>query len=101
MVSAARKIDALTPRQREILQGMVAGHSNKVMARHFGLSPRTIETHRAHMLVRLGAANIADAIRIANDAKLPRLEHGSNPATKLSETTERPTPPQQGQLALS
>lgn len=72
-VAAARKVQALSPRQRQILQGMVAGLANKEMARHFHLSPRTVEMHRATVFARLGAANIAEAIRIANDADLPQL----------------------------
>ena len=47
--------------------------TNKSMARHFHLSPRTVEMHRASTFARLGAINIAHAIRIANDASLPQL----------------------------
>lgn len=69
-VSATRVIESLSPRQLQILQGMVAGETNKAMARRIGISPRTVETHRAHLLHRLGAANISEAIRIANAAQL-------------------------------
>lgn len=68
--AATGKVDSLTPRQRQILLGMVAGQSNKMMARDLGLSPRTVETHRSHMLERLGASNASDAIRLANQARL-------------------------------
>lgn len=66
--AATAKVSALTPRQGQILQGMVAGQSNKMMARHLGLSPRTVESHRSQMLDRLGVSNISDAIRLANQA---------------------------------
>ncbi|MDB5698872.1 MAG: response regulator [Alphaproteobacteria bacterium] len=69
-ISATRVVEALSPRQLQILQGMVAGETNKAMARRIGISPRTVETHRAHLLHRLGAANISEAIRIANAAQL-------------------------------
>lgn len=73
LASATRKLQALSPRQQQILQGMVAGMTNKAMARHFRLSPRTVEMHRASTFDRLGAVNIADAIRIANAADLAKL----------------------------
>ena len=101
MMSAARKVDALTPRQREILQGMVAGQSNKVMARRFGLSPRTIETHRAHMLDKLEVSNISDAIRIANYARLPDIRGEAKSEAKAAGRKDRLSAPRQGQLALS
>jgi two-component system response regulator FixJ len=69
-VSAKKVVEALSPRQLQILKGMVAGETNKAMARRIGISPRTVETHRAHLLHRLGAANISEAIRIANAAQL-------------------------------
>jgi two-component system, LuxR family, response regulator FixJ len=99
--AATRVVKALTPRQRQILQGMVAGQSNKVMARLFGISPRTIETHRAHMLDRLGVSNISDAIRIANAAGLPEIDRETKADPSLADRKERGSVPQQGQLALS
>lgn len=87
-VSATRVVEALSPRQRQILQGMVAGETNKVMARRIGISPRTVETHRAHLLHRLGAANISEAIRIANAAQLDdviaRARLNDVPAVRLA-----------------
>lgn len=87
-VSATRVVEALSPRQRQILQGMVAGETNKVMARRIGISPRTVETHRAHLLNRLGAANLSEAIRIANAAQLDdviaRARLNEVPAVRLA-----------------
>lgn len=71
--TATRKVAMLSPRQRQVLQGIVAGMTNKAMARRFRLSPRTIEMHRATAFSRLGATGIAAAIRLAGAAQLPRL----------------------------
>jgi DNA-binding NarL/FixJ family response regulator len=57
--------DALTPREREVLSELVAGASNKEAGRRLGISPRTVEIHRAHIMEKLGARNAADLVRIA------------------------------------
>jgi len=59
----------LTPRQCEVLDGMHAGHTNKQMARNMGVSPRTIEIHRAHAMRVLGASTAAQAILIWHERK--------------------------------
>jgi two-component system, LuxR family, response regulator FixJ len=55
----------LTPREREVLAQLAAGASNKEAGRALGISPRTIEAHRAHIMVKIGARNAADLVRIA------------------------------------
>lgn len=67
---AGRLVDALSPRQRQVLHGLVAGLSNKTIARDLELSPRTVEMHRADMMERLGVASLSEALRIAYDAGL-------------------------------
>ena len=62
---AAARIATLSPREREVLERLVAGHPNKVIAFDLGLSPRTVELHRARMLERLGLRHLAEAIRLA------------------------------------
>jgi len=62
---AAALIATLSPRERQVLGGIVAGRSTKMIAHHIGISPRTVEVHRAHMLERLGIRSIAEAIRFA------------------------------------
>lgn len=67
--SPNRKIDAhgfaqLTPREREVLQLITNGESNTEAGRHLGISPRTIEVHRARVMEKLGARNTADLMRI-------------------------------------
>jgi two-component system response regulator FixJ len=56
--------DVLTPREREVLAEIAAGASNKEAGRHLGISPRTIEVHRARIMEKLGAKNAADLVRI-------------------------------------
>jgi Response regulator len=54
----------LTPREREVLQLITNGQSNKEAGRQLGISPRTIEVHRARVMEKLGAKNTADLMRI-------------------------------------
>ena len=54
----------LTPREREVLQLISNGHSNKEAGLQLGISPRTVEVHRARVMEKLGARNTADLIRI-------------------------------------
>ena len=56
--------DLLTPREREVLAQIASGASNKEAGRHLGISPRTIEVHRARIMEKLGAKNAADLVRI-------------------------------------
>jgi FixJ family two-component response regulator len=56
--------DQLTPREREVLERIALGASNKEAGRQLGISPRTIEVHRARIMEKLGARNTADLVRI-------------------------------------
>lgn len=56
--------DRLTPRERDVLQKIAMGASNKEAGRQLGISPRTVEVHRARIMEKLGARNTADLIRI-------------------------------------
>lgn len=56
--------ETLTPREREVLEEITAGASNKEAGRTLGISPRTIEVHRARIMEKLGARNAADLVRI-------------------------------------
>jgi two-component system response regulator FixJ len=62
---AVLRIARLTPRERLVLDGLVGGSTNKLIAHDLGLSVRTVELHRMHMMRRLGARTIAEAIRFA------------------------------------
>jgi two-component system response regulator FixJ len=67
---AAHRIAALSPREREVLDALVAGRPNKVIAFDLSISVRTVEVHRARMMDRLGTRQLAEAIRLAVMAKL-------------------------------
>jgi len=56
--------DLLTSRERDVLSQIAAGSSNKQAGRELGISPRTIEVHRARIMEKLGAKNAADLVRI-------------------------------------
>lgn len=62
---AATKIKALTPREHDVLQGLVDGLNNKMIARRLDVGVRTIETHRGNMMTKLSARSISDALQTA------------------------------------
>lgn len=62
---ARAKLDVLTPRERDVLEGLVKGHPNKTIAYDLGISPRTVEIHRANVMSKLGVASLSEALRIA------------------------------------
>ncbi|HEX6218276.1 MAG TPA: LuxR C-terminal-related transcriptional regulator [Sphingomicrobium sp.] len=67
---AARLVDGLSVRQRQILELVAGGLLNKQIAYQLGISEKTVKMHRALMLERLGVATSAEAIRIAVEAGL-------------------------------
>ncbi|HLQ94618.1 MAG TPA: response regulator [Xanthobacteraceae bacterium] len=67
---AAERIAALSPRERQVLDALVAGRPNKVIAYDLSISARTVEVHRARMMERLGVRQLAEAIRLAVMARL-------------------------------
>jgi len=71
---ATAKLNALTPREREILQGLRAGMANKMIARWLDLSPRTVEVYRAKMMAKLGVTSLSQALRIALDGELEPID---------------------------
>jgi two-component system response regulator FixJ len=62
---AARRLTALSQREREVLDSLAMGHQNKVIAFQLGISVRTVEVHRSRMMQRLGVRHLAEAIRLA------------------------------------
>jgi two-component system response regulator FixJ len=62
---ATARLASLTPREREVLDLLVAGLPNKAVANKLGASPRTIEVHRARVLEKLQARGLPDLVRIA------------------------------------
>jgi two-component system response regulator FixJ len=72
MTAAAALIDTLSPRERQVLEALVAGQPNKVIAFDLGISVRTVEVHRARMMDRLGVRQFAEAVRLSVLATLER-----------------------------
>lgn len=62
---AAVRLQALTAREREVLDGLAKGLPNKTIAYDLGISPRTVEIHRANLMIKLDAKSLSDALRIA------------------------------------
>jgi len=62
-------VSRLSGRERQVLEAVVSGLSNKLIARDLEISPRTVEIHRMKMLAKLGARNAADAVRLYAQAK--------------------------------
>lgn len=67
---ARSKIEPLSRREREVLSGVASGLSNQLIADQLGISARTVESHRANMLNKIGANHISEAIRVAIEASL-------------------------------
>jgi len=65
---AKARIEQLTARELEVLQGLLAGQSNKELAQSLGISLRTVEMHRGNMMDRLGVASLAQAVALALEA---------------------------------
>lgn len=59
------KLQALTPRERDVLEGLAQGLPNKTIAYDLGISPRTVEIHRANLMTRLEVRSLSEALRIA------------------------------------
>ncbi len=68
--AASREIARLTRRQREILDLVVAGHANKEIASRLGINQRTVETHRALVMRKLGAKSLPELVRLVLSASL-------------------------------
>jgi two-component system, LuxR family, response regulator FixJ len=66
---AARRIALLTPRERDVLELMVAGKSNKEIGRALGTSPRTIDVHRARVFQKLAADSLPDLVHLVLTAR--------------------------------
>jgi len=68
-------LDSLTPREREVLDLMTQGKQNKVIGQDLGVSPRTVEIHRARVMEKMGAQSVAELVRMMLD-----LSHGTSAA---------------------
>ena len=59
------KLTTLSLRERQVLEGVVAGKPNKTIARDLGISPRTVEVYRANLMTKMGAGSLSELVRMA------------------------------------
>lgn len=59
------RLAGLSPRERDVLQGLVSGKINKVIAHDLGISPRTVEVYRANLMAKTGARSMSELMRLA------------------------------------
>ena len=67
----SQRLAALSAREREVLQGLLAGRSNKEIARDLEISPRTVEAYRANLMMKVGAESLSELVRISLEAQAP------------------------------
>jgi two-component system, LuxR family, response regulator FixJ len=63
--AVVRRIADLTPRERDVMLQLVTGNTNKVTAYNLGISPRTVEIHRARVMDKMGAKSLSELVRMA------------------------------------
>jgi two-component system, LuxR family, response regulator FixJ len=61
----AVRVASLSPRERQVMDGLVAGLSNKMIARDYNVSPRTIEVYRANVMTKMQASSLSELVRLA------------------------------------
>lgn len=61
----AARIASLSPRERQVMDGLIAGLSNKLIARDYDISPRTIEVYRANVMTKMQANSLSELVRLA------------------------------------
>jgi two-component system response regulator FixJ len=61
----AARIASLSPRERQVMEGLIAGLSNKLIAREYDISPRTIEVYRANVMTKMQANSLSELVRLA------------------------------------
>jgi two-component system, LuxR family, response regulator FixJ len=61
----AARIESLSPRERQVMDGLIAGLSNKLIAKEYDISPRTIEVYRANVMTKMQANSLSELVRLA------------------------------------
>jgi FixJ family two-component response regulator len=84
VTEAGRCIAELTHREKQVLDHVVEGWSARQIAAHLGISARTVEVHRAHVLQKLGARSISELVRLVTECRMTcgLPGHGSAPAVR-------------------
>jgi two-component system response regulator FixJ len=67
----AERLESLSQRERQVLDGLVAGRPNKTIAFELGISPRTVEVYRANVMTKMQAGSLSELVRMALVAGLP------------------------------
>lgn len=75
-IAAKERVDRLSPRELDVLGRLLGGGSNKHVARSLGISPRTVEMHRARLVQKLGVSTTAEALELARSAGLQGIAPG-------------------------
>lgn len=65
VIDIQKRIASLSPRERQVMDGLIAGLSNKLIAREYDISPRTIEVYRANVMTKMQAASLSELVRLA------------------------------------
>jgi len=78
-VEFAERTALLTAREREVMTRVMAGKTNNDMARELGVSPRTIEVHRGHLMTKLGTNSVADLVRLGLSTRAVLAPKGPHP----------------------
>lgn len=71
--TARTQLASLSAREREVLEGLAAGYPNKTIAYDLGISPRTVEVHRANLMQKLGARSLSEALRVTFTAEMGQI----------------------------
>jgi two-component system, LuxR family, response regulator FixJ len=70
--ASAERLAALSRRERQVMEGLVGGRSNKAIARDYGISPRTVEVYRANVMTKMQASSLAELVQMGMRAGLGR-----------------------------
>ena len=63
--ATAQRLESLSQRERQVLDGLVSGRANKVIAYDLGISPRTVEVYRANLMTKMQASSLSELVRMA------------------------------------
>ncbi len=88
----AQALARLTPRQRSVLDGLLAGKPSKIIAAELGLSARTVDVHRFRLMHTLGAESLPDLFRLVMLVQGETGEHGIAGASGSETSKDVPTP---------